>query len=102
MATTVLAATSSHTLGVLELGTNSLKLHLYSQELERFEPSRVEWEVGFEVYSAGRLSEDTIGEILEQVRQLLQQHGLGNRKDLFGIATGVFPDAENSGELLER
>ncbi|MBI4587068.1 MAG: hypothetical protein HY717_23910 [Planctomycetes bacterium] len=96
------ASMRASTLGVLELGTNSLKLHLYSQELDRFEPFRLEWEVGFEVYSSGRFSEDTIDEVLDSVRGLLGRCGVSERGDLFGIATGVFQDAENTDILLDR
>lgn len=94
---------STTTLGVVELGTNSLKLHLYSRDLDRFEPIRLEWEVGFEMYSeGGRFPSATLEAIVGGVRRLLRAHGLEGRDDLFGIATGAFREAENTDDLLGR
>ena len=92
----------SKMLGVLELGTNSLKLHPYSMDGEVHEPIRVEWEVGFEVYSKGRFSSSTIQNAVEQVKKILGDRRDGELEDVFGVATGVFEDAENTSELLDQ
>src|SRR6266542_69037 len=89
--------------GVLELGTNSLKLHLSSGDPDRFEPHRVEWDVGFEVYSSRSISEETIVTAIAQVQALFGEHGVEPAKGpVFGIATGVFRDAENTSAFLDR
>jgi exopolyphosphatase/guanosine-5'-triphosphate,3'-diphosphate pyrophosphatase len=91
------------TLAVLELGTNSLKLHLYREALGRFEPFRVEWDLGFEVYSSRRLSEQTIQRSLSQIQALLASQGADPaHHPVFGIATGAFREAENTSLLLDR
>jgi exopolyphosphatase/pppGpp-phosphohydrolase len=93
----------SGTLGVLELGTNSLKLHLSSADPDRFEPHRVEWDVGFEVYSSRNISEETIASTIAQVLGLFGEYGVDPAKGpVFGIATGAFRDAENTPALLDR
>jgi exopolyphosphatase/pppGpp-phosphohydrolase len=90
-------------MGVLELGTNSLKLHVSTDSSRPAEPSRVEWDLGYEVYSSGQISEKTIGTALGQVRALLAEHGLrASTTPVFGIATGAFRDAENTKALLDR
>lgn len=99
---------SSVTLGVLELGTNSLKLHLAGEErppgaAAGIEAWRLEWDVGFEVYSSRLISEETIGQVLNQVQALLGEQGVDpTQKPLFGIATGAFRDAENTQSLMDR
>src|SRR6185503_9722604 len=91
------------TLGVLELGTNSLKLHLSSADPDRFEPHRVEWDVGFEVYSSRSISRETIGLTIAQVQALFGEYGVEPAKGpVFGIATGAFRDAENTSAFLDR
>jgi len=97
------SGTGTGTLGVLELGTNSLKLHLSMSDPERFEPHRVEWDVGFEVFSSRRISEETIAATLGQVRALLHEHAMDPAKcPVLGIATGAFRDAENTSTLKDR
>jgi len=97
------ASQNTDTIGVLELGTNSLKLHLSLDEHDHSEPFRVEWDVGFEVYSTRYISEETIENVLSQSHDLLEKHGVdSSRAIVFGIATGVFRDAENTPTLLER
>src|SRR5262245_49685584 len=93
----------SGTLAVLELGTNSLKLHLSSSDPDHFEPHRMEWDVGFEVYSSRSISEETIVATIRQVQGLFGEHGVEPAKGpVFGIATGAFRDAENTSVLLDR
>ena len=98
---TRLALTMSSTLGVLELGTNSLKLHVYRPGEDRFASYKHEWEAGFEIYSSGSVSDGTIEAILLDVRELLDDLSF-NPEDLFGVATGAFVEAENSAQLLKR
>jgi hypothetical protein len=69
------SATLAETLAVLELGTNSLKLHLAMGDPERLEAHRVEWDVGFEVFSSRRISDPTIEAVLSQIQVLLGEHG---------------------------
>jgi exopolyphosphatase/pppGpp-phosphohydrolase len=89
-------------LGVLELGTNSLKLHLCGQDRILPEPLRIEWEMGFEVYAMRCLSDASIQSATEQVRRLLDRCPTGGLEGVFGVATGVFEEAENTAELLDR
>ena len=94
----------SRTLGVLEFGTNSLKLHLYSKDLDRYEPVRAEWEVGLDIYVRGGFEEETIGAAMEHVEKLLERCQVQKIEDLFGIATGVFEEVPIDGfrERLHR
>ena len=103
-------APQSPSLGLLELGSNSLKLHRYSPTLALCEPSRIEWEVAFEIYSSRKLSEPTIQEIVGHVRTLLETDPpesddgseIGGVDDVFGVATGALKQAENRDDLFQR
>ena len=87
----------SRTLGILEFGTNSLKLHLYSKDVDRYEPVRAEWEVGLDIYARGGFEEETIAAAMEHVEQLLERCQIQEIEDLFGIATGVFEEVPIDG-----
>lgn len=89
-------------MAVLELGTNSLKLHLYRPEENRFWPYKREWEAGYDIWSVGSLSETGIEAILADVRELLDEHDLRDNEELFGVATGALAEAENNGVLVQR
>ncbi len=101
---TILARKSrSGTIALLELGTNSLKLHLSRDPLGPMEPLRLEWDVGFEVYSSRRISEETIRNVLARVHSLLVKHRIDVASvPVFGVATGAFRNAENTSSLLDR
>lgn len=99
MRSSVPAFGSTSTLGVLELGTNSLKLHLSGAA--ETEPLRREWDVGFEVFRARRISEETIEEAIAQARAALERQGIDPAgTPVVGIATGAFREAENASDLL--
>ncbi len=103
MKTPLVTSSNTETIGVIELGTNSLKLHLSKDELPHLEPLRVEWDIGFEVYSTRYISQETIGIAMALIRDLLAKYGVeSSRSSLYGIATGVFRDAENTMTLLDR
>jgi exopolyphosphatase/pppGpp-phosphohydrolase len=88
------ARAGSTMIGVLELGTNSLKLHLSKDDLDPSDPRRVEWDLGYEVYSSFRISDETIGKILAQVHALLAENRvLSDRVPMVAIATGAFKEA---------
>ena len=89
-------------LGLLELGTNSLKLHQHSLGTEDHEIEKVEWEVGFEIYSSGTLTDTAMEDALRAVRALVERRGPAGRENLFGLATGAFRDARNTDEFLEK
>jgi exopolyphosphatase/pppGpp-phosphohydrolase len=89
-------------MAVLELGTNSLKLHVYRPDEDRFLSFKREWEAGYNIWSAGSLSEAGIDAILADVRELLDEQGLGDREDLFGVATGALAEVENNIILVQR
>ena len=90
-------------LGILELGTNSLKLHLVVPGEARPQALRTEWDLGLEVYSSGALSRASIDNALVLVRGLLRERAADPfRQLIFGIATGAFRDAENSAALMAR
>ncbi len=89
-------------LGVLELGTNSLKLHRSKGDRERYQPVRSECEVGFDICSTGRLATDTMAEAIEHVARLLTRCEVEEVDTIVGVATGVFGEVENLEEFLAR
>ncbi|MGH9360468.1 MAG: Ppx/GppA phosphatase family protein, partial [Thermoanaerobaculia bacterium] len=97
------SARDTETIGVVELGTNSLKLHLHTDGGERCEPSRVEWDVGHQIDSTRGISKETIDGTMEQIGRLLRDHRADPSLDpIFSIATGAFRHAENTSALLDR
>ncbi len=100
-------------LGVIELGTNSLKFHFQSPGDRQVETARVEWEIGFEIFLAKSISVPIQTRILSYVRKLIedfdllqahrQKHEEGNSAHLplTGIATGAFAHADNAEELFQ-
>ncbi len=90
-------------LEVLELGTNSLKLHLYKEALGRFEPVRVEWDLGFEACSTLLISDKAMAAALTQTQKVLTEHEVRiPARSVYGIATGAFRQAENTHLLVDR
>ncbi len=106
MKTLSIPATTPETgasLGILELGTNSLKLHLYEEALGRFEPFRVEWDLGLEACSTLVVSNEAVAAAVSQTQKLLAEHGVRiPTRSIFGIATGAFRQAENTSILVDR
>jgi exopolyphosphatase/pppGpp-phosphohydrolase len=88
---------SARTPVVLECGSNSMKAH-YRGINGIFQKTSFAWRLGHEVYSTGRLSEDTLRSAMDAVQSLLQR-GF-ERRYLLAIATGALRDAENASDLL--
>ena len=83
---------------VLECGSNSLKAHFRAVTNGIFQKTSFPWRLGHEVYSTGRLSEDTLRAAMDAVQSLLER-GF-ERRYLLAIATGALRDAENPSDLL--
>lgn len=99
-------------LAVIELGTNSLKLHVQPGVADPITTARVEWEVGFDIFTAKRITLPVESQILRQLHDLLVDYDLltprtgaegesgEDRLQLLGVATGAFRHAENLAELF--
>jgi len=83
---------------VLECGSNSLKAHYRAVTNGIFQKTSFTWRLGHEVYSTGRLSEETLRAAMGAVQSLLER-GF-ERRYLLAIATGALRDAENPSDLL--
>ncbi len=78
---------------ILELGSQSLKLHYQSPRSGVFRKARFSWDLGHEVYSNGSISQKTLRTALETIHDL-RSRGFHPR-NLLAIATGALRDARN-------
>jgi exopolyphosphatase/guanosine-5'-triphosphate,3'-diphosphate pyrophosphatase len=87
--------------GVVDIGTNSMRLLITSRDAEVGRWVEVTG-LGSGVDRTGRLSESSIGATLEALTRfglLMERHGVSRRK---AIATSASRDAENRDEFFER
>lgn len=88
-------------LGILELGTNSVKLHLCGDEGPApSEPLRAEWEIGYEICASGSYSEKGVNDALDVIAGLLDSGRIDSLGSFFGVATGVFDEIEGADGFL--
>ena len=85
---------------ILELGSQSLKLHYQSPRSGVFRKARFSWDLGHEVYSNGSISQKTLRTALETIYDL-RSRGFHPR-NLLAIATGALRDARNRKVFIQQ
>jgi len=91
---------SQATFGLLEMGSNSLKLHLVRSEAD-VETSKIPWGVAHEFFRTGHASDAAIEELIACLRAVERiAHGVP-LPSMIAIATGVFREIPDMQAIAE-
>jgi len=93
--------------GLLEFGSKSLKFYLVEGlqspgSLPTIRTCKLQWRVAHDSFATGRLSEETIGEILECVRCVERVSQGVPLTSMVAVATGVFREVHGVKALASR
>ncbi|MBI4603271.1 MAG: hypothetical protein HY721_15060 [Planctomycetes bacterium] len=96
---------SEQPFGLLELGSNSLKLHLVSvtpQGGHSINTHKFPWRVAHEYFSTGTMSEASVREMIELLRGVEAVSGGIKLSSMLSVATGVFRELRGIDRLAIR
>jgi exopolyphosphatase/guanosine-5'-triphosphate,3'-diphosphate pyrophosphatase len=94
-----------HPFGLLELGSNSLKLYLVKPQPDgghTIKAHKVPWRVAHDYFSVGRLEEKTTREMVAAIRALEHVSEGLKLAGMIAVATGVFRELKDIGSLADR